>query len=96
MMKKRYLLSLVAALIFVSGVASATPDPNEQVTYAKCPAVQHYDAVVASHAAGPLILLPSLDAYRSHLFRSDMRVASAGLVFNRAVNEIRSVSTLSF
>lgn len=85
-----WLASIAAVLFLVCGMATAELAPVD-IGYAsvdQCFADQHCDAVVASHTAGPVMQLPSLDAYRSSLFRSDMRVASAGFVFNRTVDVI--------
>lgn len=97
-MMKRYLLSIAASLIFACGVATAAVEPTGMViaSYDQCLVGYHCDAVVASRVAGPVMQLPGMDAYRSTLFRSDMRVASAGLVFNRAMRtlgEIQAEST---
>lgn len=90
-----WLASLAAVLFLVCGVATAEPVPLDvgYASAAQCLADQHCDVVVASQVAGPVIQLPSLDAYRSTLLRSDMRVASAGLVFNRTVDEVLSEGT---
>ena len=95
---KRYLLSIVAAILFCGGYAAAEPASPQFVdmgiaAYGNCAIDAHCDAVVASHTAGPVMQLPSLEAYQSRLFRSDMRVASAGLVFNGTVDVIASEST---
>lgn len=90
-----WLASLAAVLFLVCGFATAEPAPID-VGYAsvdQCFTDQGCDAVVSAQVAGPVMQLPSLDAYRSQLLRSDMRVASAGLVFNRTVDEILSGST---
>lgn len=91
-MMKRYLLSIVAVMLFSSGYAAAEPASPQfvdmGVAYGSCAIDQHCEAVVASHTAGPVMQLPSLNDYRSTVFRSDMRVASAGMVFNRTDDQI--------
>lgn len=95
MMKmKRFLFPLAAALMLACSFAFASVEPADGLAYSydQCMTDQGCDAVVSAKVAGPVMQLPSLDAYRSPLLRSDMRVASAGLVFNRTVDEVLSES----
>jgi hypothetical protein len=96
MMKmKRFLFPLAAALMLACGFAFASAEPATGLAYGydQCMTDQGCDAVVSAQVVGPVMQLPSLDAYRSPSLRSDMRVASAGLVFNRTVDEVLSEST---
>lgn len=92
---KKYFLSIAASLLFACS-AFAAPESIAVALdrYDQCQALaQHCDAAVSAQVAGPMLQLPSLDAYRSPLLRSDMRVASAGFVFNGTVDVIASEST---
>jgi hypothetical protein len=93
---KKYFLSIAASLLFACSAFAAVPESVAVALdrYDQCQALaQHCDAAVSAQVAGPLLQLPSLDAYRSPLLRSDMRVASAGFVFNGTVDVIASEST---
>lgn len=92
---KRFLFPLAAALMLACSFAFASVEPANGLAYGydQCMTDQGCDAVVSAKVAGPVIQLPSLDAYRSSLLRSDMRVASAGLVFKSAVGVIEREST---
>lgn len=94
MKMKRFLFPLAAALMLACSFAFATVEPASGLAYGydQCMTDQGCDALVSAQVAGPVMQLPSLDAYRSPLLRSDMRVASAGLVFNRTVDEVLSES----
>lgn len=93
---KKYLLSIAASLLFACSALTAAPESIAMALdrYDQCQALaQHCDATVSVQVDGPLLQLLSLDAYRSPLLRSDMRVASAGFVFNGSVDVIASEST---
>lgn len=93
---KRFLFPLAAALMLVCGFAFASvgqADNHEgfakyqldtDAAYAVLPSGK---PVVAEHEAG------GVDVRRSPVLRSDMRVASAGLVFKRAMDVVQREST---
>ena len=95
MMMKRYLFPLVAALLFACGYAFASAEPASGLAYgySQCATDQACDAVASTQVSGPVMQLPSPGDYRSPVMRSDMRVASAGLVFKSAVGVIEREST---
>ena len=96
MMKmKRYLFPLVAALMLACGFAYASMEPANGLAYGydQCLTDQGCDAVASTQVSGPVMQLPSQGDYRSPVMRSDMRVASAGLVFKSAVGVIEREST---
>lgn len=92
---KRFLFPLAAALMLACSFAFASVEPAYGLAYGydQCMTDQGCDAVVSAQVAGPVMQLPSLGAYRSPVMRSDMRVASAGLVFKSAVGVIEREST---
>lgn len=95
MMKmKRFLFPLAAALMLACGFAFASSDPAQSFVagYDQCMTDHGCDAVVSAKVAGPVMQLPSMDTYRSTLLRSDMRVASAGMVFSRIMDSVLSES----
>lgn len=93
---KKYFLSIAASLLFA---CSAVAVASESIVvaldrYDQCQALaQHCDAVVSAKMAGPAMQLPGLERHLSPLLRPDMRVASAGFVFNGTVDEVLSEST---
>lgn len=95
MIMKRYLLPLAAAMMLACSFAFGSMAPadglaygyDQRMTYQDC------DAVVSAQASGPVMQLPSPGDYRSPVMRSDMRVASAGMVFNRALDDVKVEST---
>lgn len=94
---KKYLLSIAASLLFA---CSAFAAPESITVALDCydqfqALAQHCDAAVSAQVAGPLLQLPGLGADQSPLLRSDMRVASAGFVFNGTVDRIMSASTVT-
>lgn len=92
---KRFLFPLAAALMLACGFALASVEPADGLAYGydQCMTDQGCDAVVSAQVAGPVMQLPSLDSNRSQVLRSDMRVASAGLVFKRAMDVVQREST---
>lgn len=92
---KRFLFPLAAALMLACSFAFASAEPVTGLAYGydQCMTDQGCDAVVSTQVVGPVMQLPSLDTYRSPVMRSDMRVASAGLVFKSAVGVIEREST---
>lgn len=91
---KKALFSLLTAVCLLLGVAiGASAEPvGVAAVPLQCHAGQDCGMAVSSHVAMRVMPLPSLDAKRSPLLRSDMRIASAGLVFNRTVDEILAES----
>lgn len=93
---KKYFLSIAASLLFACSAVATASDLIVVALdrYDQCQALaQHCDAVVSAQVAGPLMQLPGLESYQSPLLRPDMRVASAGFVFNSTVDEVLSEST---
>lgn len=92
---KKYLFSLAVSLLLSCGAALAAPESIAVALdrYDQCLSMQYCDAAVSAQVAGPLLQLPGLDADQSPLLRSDMRVASAGFVFNGTVDQILSECT---
>lgn len=92
---KRFLFPLAAALMLACSFAFASAEPVTGLAYGydQCMTDQGCDAVVSAQVAGPAIQLPSQGDYRSPVMRSDMRVASAGLVFKRAMDVVQREST---
>lgn len=92
---KRYLFPLAAALMLACGYASASVEPADGLMYGyeACSADQVcLDDVAVAKVAGPEIQLPAMGDHRNTVKRSDMRVASAGLVFKGAVGVIERES----
>lgn len=82
---KKVLLSVIAILYLACGVAFAAPVADQQAFQAY--ADQHIAAEAKRNLAE--VMQPrSLESYRSHVLRSDMRIASAGMVFNRANDQV--------
>lgn len=82
-MFKRH-LSLAVALSLACGLVFAEPEDGRPVPAAVHYQVAHDQAYAAGARLVPAIyLVPSMEDYRHPAMRSDMRVASAGLVFEQ-------------
>lgn len=95
-MLTRFLFPLAAALMLACGYASAAVEPADGLLYGYqvCSADQVcLDDVAVAKVAGPEIQLPAMGDHRSTVKRSDMRVASAGLVFKATTKAIERDST---
>lgn len=83
---KKVLLSVLAILYLTCGLALAAPLPVDYL------AIQAYaDQHIAAEAKRNLaeVMQPrSLERYRSPILRSDMRIASAGMVFKRTNDQV--------
>jgi hypothetical protein len=92
---KRFLFPLAAALMLACGFALASVEPADGLAYGydQCMTDQGCDAVVSTQVVGPVMQLPGPSDYRSPVMRSDMRVASAGLVFKSALGVVEREST---
>lgn len=94
-MIKRYVLPLAAMLFLVCGTAFAGPElpvgagESEQYTADLCSGA----AAMASHTS-QVLEVRSLPGYQAPNTRSDMRVASAGLVFDRVDGHPHAESTV--
>lgn len=89
---KKILLSLFCVLYLACGVALAAPIPADSIATLKCYTDQHFSAAVPRGTVEAL-QMRTLESSQSPVLRSDMRIASAGMVFNRAVDQIIAEST---
>lgn len=83
---KKVLLSVFAILYLTCGLALAAPLPADHLavqTY-----VDQHIAAEAKRNMAEVMQLRSLERYRSPILRSDMRIASAGMVFNRTNDQV--------
>lgn len=82
-MFKRH-LSLAVALSLACGLAFAEPEDARPVPAAvSYYATQDHVGASGSRLVPAVYLVPALEDYRPPAMRSDMRVASAGLVFEQ-------------
>lgn len=83
---KKVLLSVLAILYLTCGMALAAPAPVDYLAI-QAYADQHLSSV-AQRSVAEVMQLRSLERYRSPILRSDMRIASAGMVFNRTNDQV--------
>jgi len=83
----KILLSVLAILYLSCGLAMAAPVPADYLAV-QAYADQHLSSV-AQRSVAEVMQMRSLERYRSPILRSDMRIASAGMVFDRANDDIR-------
>jgi len=83
---KKVLLSVFAILYLACSVAFAAPVPADHLAV-QAYADQHI-AAVAQHNLADVMQPRSLDRTDRLVVRSDMRIASAGMVFNRTSDQV--------
>ncbi|MCC3679226.1 hypothetical protein LLE81_00255 [Staphylococcus epidermidis] len=79
---RKLLLSLAAAVILIGGYAYADQVVDEPVVH-QVQVESDYPAAVSARVVPAVHYIRSLQDYETTPARSDMRVASAGLVFDR-------------
>ena len=79
---RKILLSLAAAVILIGGYAYADQVVDEPVVHL-VKVESDYPAAVSARVVQAVHYIRSLQDYETTPARSDMRVASAGLVFDR-------------
>lgn len=83
---KKVLLCVFAILYLSCGLVLASPVPADHLAF-KAYADQHIAAEAKRNLAE--VMQPrSLESKRSPALRSDMRIASAGMVFNRTNDQV--------
>lgn len=83
---KKVLLCVIAILYLSCGLVFAAPVPADHLAV-QAYAHQHFDAEAKRNLAE--VMQPrSLEDKRSPALRSDMRIASAGMVFNRTNDQV--------
>lgn len=83
---KKVLLCVIAIVYLSSGLVFAAPVPADHLAF-KAYADQHIAAEAKRNLAE--VMQPrSLESKRSPALRSDMRIASAGMVFNRTNDQV--------
>lgn len=83
---KKFLLSVFAILYLSCGIALAAPVPADHAVVQAY--AEHQVATAAQRGLAEVMHLRSLESYQSPLLRSDMRIASAGMVFNRTNDQV--------
>lgn len=83
---KKVLLSVFAILYLACGVVFAAPVPADHLAV-QAYADQHI-AAVAQQSLADVMQPRSLDRTDRLVVRSDMRIASAGMVFNRTNDQV--------
>lgn len=83
---KKVLLCVIAILYLSSGLVFAAPVPADHLAIQSY-ADQHY-AAERQRSLAEVMQPRSLESKRSPVLRSDMRIASAGMVFNRTNDQV--------
>lgn len=83
---EKVLLSVIAILCLSCGVVFAAPVPADHLVVQAY--ADQYCAAEAKRITAEVVQVRSLENYRSLVLRSDMRIASAGMVFNRANDQV--------
>lgn len=84
---KKVLLCVIAILYLSCGLVLAAPVPVDHLAFKVY--ADHHIAAERQRSLAEVMQPRSLESKRSPVLRSDMRIASAGMVFNRANDQVR-------
>ena len=83
---KKVLLSVIAILYLACGVAFAAPVPADHLAFQAY--ADHHIAAERQRNLAEVMQPRSLERPHSPVLRSDMRIASADMVFNRTNDQV--------